>query len=126
MQRCAGLPCDLCTVNRRPECGRQSKEEKTDTKNTRLVRMASVFLVVALLSSMVLASSAGATWRRSRGFTLTILHNNDGESELLPNGDEGGVARFATVVWWKKIEALFGSGCFWHCSDGKRGVILVS
>lgn len=30
---------------------------------------------------------------------LTILHNNDGESELLPDADgHGGVARFATVV----------------------------
>jgi len=31
--------------------------------------------------------------------TLTILHNNDGESELLPDDSgNGGVARFATVV----------------------------
>jgi 2',3'-cyclic-nucleotide 2'-phosphodiesterase (5'-nucleotidase family) len=30
--------------------------------------------------------------------TLTILHNNDGESDLLGDDDFGGVARFATVV----------------------------
>jgi 5'-nucleotidase len=29
---------------------------------------------------------------------ITILHNNDGESDLLPDGDFGGVARFASVV----------------------------
>jgi len=31
-------------------------------------------------------------------FQLTLLHNNDGESALLPVGDFGGVGRFATVV----------------------------
>jgi len=31
-------------------------------------------------------------------YPLTILHNNDGESDLLPDGDFGGVARFASVV----------------------------
>lgn len=29
---------------------------------------------------------------------LSLLHNNDGESKLLPNGDEGGAARFATLI----------------------------
>lgn len=39
-------------------------------------------------------------------FELTLLHNNDGESELLPAGDFGGVARFATVVRNLKAEAI--------------------
>ena len=36
----------------------------------------------------------------AESFTLTILHNNDGESKLLPDEDSGypGVARFATAV----------------------------
>lgn len=39
-------------------------------------------------------------------FQLTLLHNNDGESELLPAGDFGGVGRFATVVGNLKREAV--------------------
>ena len=39
-------------------------------------------------------------------FQLTLLHNNDGESELLPSGDFGGVGRFATVVGNLKREAV--------------------
>ena len=42
----------------------------------------------------------------SRGaFTLTVLHNNDGESKLLPNPEAGfpGVARFAALM--KKLRA---------------------
>ena len=31
-------------------------------------------------------------------FRLTLLHNNDGESELLPSGDTGGIARFVATV----------------------------
>ncbi len=43
-------------------------------------------------------------------FQLTLLHNNDGESELLPEDVEGteygGIARFATVVGNLKQQAL--------------------
>ncbi|MCP4961681.1 MAG: bifunctional metallophosphatase/5'-nucleotidase [Actinomycetia bacterium] len=31
-------------------------------------------------------------------FTLTVLHNNDGESSLTPDGDVGGIAVFANTV----------------------------
>lgn len=31
-------------------------------------------------------------------FTLTLLHNNDAESSLLPSGDVGGIARFVSKV----------------------------
>ncbi len=34
----------------------------------------------------------------AQAFTLTVLHNNDGESQLTPNGDEGGAARFVTLI----------------------------
>ena len=37
--------------------------------------------------------------------TVTVLHNNDGESELLPgDGDFGGVAHFASVVERARVE----------------------
>ena len=39
-------------------------------------------------------------------FTLTILHNNDAESHLIPDGDFGGVARFASLVSELKRDAL--------------------
>lgn len=64
---------------------------------------------------------------RGRGeFTLTILHNNDGESALLPSGDEAGVARFATLVEREKRGALQSAKRDEREDDGKRGVIFVS
>ena len=41
------------------------------------------------------------------GFTLTILHNNDGESKLLPDPEAGfpGVARFAALMKELRVEA---------------------
>ncbi|MGH7795348.1 MAG: bifunctional metallophosphatase/5'-nucleotidase [Candidatus Binatia bacterium] len=65
--------------------------------------------------------------RRGRGeFTLTILHNNDGESALLPSGDEAGVARFATVVQREKRRALQKPKRGERDHGDKRGVIFVS
>ena len=64
-----------------------------------------ILAVAALVSAMVasLSLSAGAQTPEpisADTFTLTILHNNDGESKLLPDEDSGfpGVARFATQV----------------------------
>jgi 5'-nucleotidase len=55
-------------------------------------------------------------------FTLTILHNNDGESQLVNAGqgleDFGGIARFKTQV--DKLRAAANDG------DGDRGVVLLS
>ena len=58
-------------------------------------------------------------------FRLTILHNNDGESQLVDLGpgleDFGGVARFAAVVQREKQLALAGDG-----GNSRSGVIMVS
>ncbi len=43
------------------------------------------------------ASTAQATPAPS-AFTLTLLHNNDGESSLLPAAPRGGIARYGTIV----------------------------
>ncbi|MFC7617095.1 bifunctional metallophosphatase/5'-nucleotidase [Actinokineospora soli] len=54
-------------------------------------------------------------------FTLTILHNNDGESKLLGapgQPDFGGIARFATLV--DQLRAAGEGG------PGKRGAIVLS
>ena len=54
--------------------------------------------------------------RQQPRFTLTVLHNNDGESALLPDGDEAGVARFKTVLDNERVGTV-----------GKRkGAIMVS
>ena len=63
--------------------------------------LAVLALVAAVLASM--SPTAGAQTPvpiSADTFTLTILHNNDGESKLLPNDDRGypGVARFATQM----------------------------
>lgn len=55
-------------------------------------------------------------------FQLTLLHNNDGESELLPEGDFGGIARFTTLVGDLK------RGAFEECPVGpiKCETLMVS
>ena len=65
----------------------------------------SIFAAAALLASIaVVAQSANAQQSSSEAsepaFTLTILHNNDGESKLLPNEESGfpGIARFVTAM----------------------------
>ncbi len=68
-------------------------------------------LVTLLLVLMFSALPAGA----QGGYTLTILHNNDGESQLIDaggdNSDFGGVARFASLVNQLRDEATAaGSG----------------
>ena len=59
----------------------------------------------------------------SPSFRLTILHNNDGESQLVNLGsdleDFGGVARFATVV--QREKQIFSQG-----NSQESGVIMVS
>jgi 2',3'-cyclic-nucleotide 2'-phosphodiesterase (5'-nucleotidase family) len=59
-------------------------------------------------------------------FSLTLLHNNDGESQLIDAGegleDFGGVARFATLIDDLREEALTGG----HGKKSRRGVLTVS
>ncbi|MEN8375990.1 MAG: 5'-nucleotidase C-terminal domain-containing protein [Gemmatimonadota bacterium] len=50
-------------------------------------------------------------------YVLTVLHNNDGESELLPDGDVAGVARFASVIDRIRDEVRV---------DGRHGLVVVS
>ena len=75
-----------------------------------------VLALVAMVAAS-LASPAGAQDTpqpiSADTFTLTILHNNDGESKLLPDEDAGfpGVARFATLVkLMQAAAAAAGSG----------------
>ncbi|MDX1520144.1 MAG: bifunctional metallophosphatase/5'-nucleotidase, partial [Anaerolineae bacterium] len=77
-----------------------------------------VMIVAVVLVFLLSALPAGA---QGGGFTLTILHNNDGESQLINAGgdnvDFGGVARFATLVDQLRAE---GTG------DNSAAVLLSS
>ena len=61
-------------------------------------------------------------------FTLTILHNNDGESSLLPtevDGVEyGGVARFQSKV--DQLRAQAGQSSYDEGEARRRGVVLLN
>jgi 5'-nucleotidase len=81
---------------------------------------------------LILFLSTAAFANDNVDFWLTVLHNNDGESELLPVpvldaadnviGTQGGVAQFATVRKQAELEALRAS----RRGGAKRGVIFVS
>jgi 5'-nucleotidase len=67
------------------------------------VRTHSIFLTVAMMAALLIAPPATAAAPvPGADFSLTILHNNDGESQLINAGsgleDFGGVARFKTLV----------------------------
>jgi 2',3'-cyclic-nucleotide 2'-phosphodiesterase (5'-nucleotidase family) len=69
------------------------------------VRLFSILLIISLLLP---ATSVLAAPKPPPFYTLTILHNNDGESQLINapgQPDFGGVARFATVVDNLRLEA---------------------
>jgi 5'-nucleotidase len=72
------------------------------------------------------ASASGGTAPRP-DFTLTILHNNDGESSLLPttlDGVEyGGIARFQRKVDTLRLGSHFS---FDRGESRKRGVVLLN
>jgi 5'-nucleotidase len=84
---------------------------------------------LALVVAVPLAGAAPVAAQPGAGpaFTLTILHNNDGESKLVNapgNPDFGGVARFATLVDQLRQQATRGApgpGQARH-----RGVLLFS
>lgn len=64
--------------------------------------------VLALSAAAVLAlATAASAQEDDDNFTLTILHNNDGESKLLPDQEAGfpGVARFATFLKGRQAAA---------------------
>ena len=63
-----------------------------------------VFVALVLIAGMLVSGPASAQdTEDNEGFTLTILHNNDGESKLLPNDSDPGVARFVALM--KQLQA---------------------
>lgn len=63
------------------------------------------------------AATSNAWWKRQVVFRLTLLHNNDGESQLINAGtgleDFGGVARFASVIENIRSEVEWRGGPRW-------------
>lgn len=93
-------------------------------------RVVSVAAVLIALVGASLASSPAGAARSNPDFTLTILHNNDAESQLINVGpgleNFGGAARFKTLVDQLKEKALAGSDEGGVPGVGKRGVVMLS
>ncbi len=93
-------------------------------------RVVVLVTVLALMLSAVFVGTASAKPPAAEDnvhFWLTILHNNDGESQVINAGsgleDFGGAARFKTVVDDLKWEALHGP---WTQRGAKRGMVMLS
>ena len=71
-----------------------------NTTRTTWRRSGVVLVALALLASVTALATTTLSAQDSENYTLTILHNNDGESKLLPNPDRGfpGIARFVTAM----------------------------
>lgn len=85
---------------------------------------AGAMLIVPLGASGAVADDRGPDRTH---YTLTILHNNDGESQLInapEQPDFGGVARFATLVDDLRADATRGKPPAGQA--GRRGVVLLS
>jgi 5'-nucleotidase len=82
-----------------------------------------MLVAVPLAGAGPVAAHPGGT----PAFTLTILHNNDGESKLVNapgNPDFGGVARFETLVDRLRWRATHGAPAAGQAA--RRGVLLLS
>jgi 5'-nucleotidase len=84
-------------------------------------------MLLALLPAGVVGANPPADKPPMVDFYLTILHNNDGESQVINAGsgleDFGGAARFKTVADNLKWEAIHGP---WTQRGAKRGVVMLS
>jgi 2',3'-cyclic-nucleotide 2'-phosphodiesterase (5'-nucleotidase family) len=95
--------------------------------------IAGVVAAAVMVAPVAVAGSAAANGKPGQkpaakpDYTLTILHNNDGESRLTGapgQPDFGGVARFATLVDDLRKDATTGKPPAGHA--GHRGVVLLS
>lgn len=87
----------------------------------------SATLLAATAAVVSTGSTAGAESHRRPAFTLTVLHNNDGESQLVNapgNPGFGGAARFKTLVDQLRTSATTERPPAGQA--GRRGVITVS
>jgi 5'-nucleotidase/UDP-sugar diphosphatase len=96
------------------------------TRNSHLPLAVALIAVLALIPAGV-ASAGGNNPDPKVDLWLTVLHNNDGESQVINAGsgleDFGGAAAFLTVVENLKWEATHGP---WPRRGAKRGVVMLS
>lgn len=91
--------------------------------------MVLITVIMLLVSVTIMAGSAAAKGQNDSKvhFYLTLLHNNDGESQVVNAGsgleDFGGAARFKTVVDNERWNAVHGP---WTQRGAKRGVLMLS
>ena len=78
----------------------------TRTRSRRTFAILAILTLIAgILVSAPIAGSAQDTGDTDDAYVITILHNNDGESKLLPDeGSDPGVARFVAVL--KRLQAI--------------------
>ena len=93
-------------------------------------RVPALIAVMAMALTMIAATPATAGPQDDDSkvdFWLTILHNNDGESQVIDAGsgleDFGGAARFKTLVDDLEKDAVNGP---WVQRGAKRGVVMIS
>ena len=95
--------------------------------NRKLRLLLPLAVILTLLAVLVFPSQEAAAKKDDVHFYLTILHNNDGESQVINTGpgleDFGGAARFKTVVDNLKWDATHGP---WIQRGAKRGVVMIS
>lgn len=80
---------------------------KACTRRRPFAALAALALAAGLSAAAPSAANAQTAEEDGGGFTLTILHNNDGESKLLADEDSSypGVARFAALMKQLQAEA---------------------
>jgi 5'-nucleotidase len=91
--------------------------------SNRLLSCAAALVLVAWLTA--------PTPTKAKDLCLTLLHNNDGESQLLNAGvgleDFGGAGRFATVVRKQRLDAhKDGCGAFADPGRLRHGTVVLS
>ena len=97
--------------------------------DSRRIEAAGMVFLGLFLAASVFGIGAAPARAQDAAFCLTILHNNDGESQLIETGDEtgdfGGVARFATLLRKLKLEAV-SSLTAYDRQCALRGVVALS
>jgi len=106
-----------------------TRKEK-EMRMTHVRRTPTIITVIAMVLTMLAAVPATAGPQDDTpevDYWLTILHNNDGESQVIDAGsgleDFGGAARFKTLVDDLKRDAVNGP---WTQRGAKRGVVMLS
>jgi len=99
--------------------------------HSRRITLIVILAVAAMMLALLPTGAAGAKPDNKANdvhFWLTIVHNNDGESQVINAGsgvleDFGGAARFKTVADDLRWDALHGP---WIQRGAKRGVVTIS